>query len=299
MKKIFIILALTLILISCEKKNSTTEKSFLGSITQNTPVAKQLFMITPEKPHINDTLNIALPAAIKLNNIEWYVNNNLVEESKTLQNQFKKGDYITAVVIYKDHDGKQKEITTPPVNILDSPPVIKSVVIMPSSPAISTTLTASIEASDPDMDTLTYRITWYVNDKIIDGATGDTFSCASYKQGDAIHAVVTPFDGEMYGTSVSSNVVFIQDTPPLITSLPPTTTTGSLFIYKIQTFDPNQNKLTYKLEESPPGMVVNNSGEIIWDTKDFKKSGVVPVKIVVSDGFGGAVAQKFSITIIK
>ena len=67
------------------------------------------------------------------------MNNDFVEESKTLKNQFKKGDYITAVVNYKDHDGKQKEITTPPVNILDSPPVITSVVIRPSRPVISTT----------------------------------------------------------------------------------------------------------------------------------------------------------------
>ena len=71
--------------------------------------------------------------------------------------------------------------------------------------------------------------------------------------------------------------------------------TEKMYSYQVVATDPDDDKLTYKLEAAPEGMKVNPSTGLIEWPFDLLPEGVFPVRIVVEDGFGGRVVQEFEL----
>lgn len=89
--------------------------------------------------------------------------------------------------------------------------------------------------------------------------------------------------------------IYVND-PPVFVSEPLGTefVAGDTFVYKPIVFDRNPDvSLSYRLEVSPNGMVLDDEAVVFWQT-DTSHIDVYDVRLVVSDGFD-RVAQNFSL----
>ncbi len=191
------------------------------------------------------------------------------------------------------------KLPSPAEVLKNAPPVIVSLDIEPKYPTIASTMHVSAQASDPEGDVVAFSYKWYVNNAEINDQTGDTLSCSSYKHNDVIHVVVTPSDGKLSGTSVVSSYIFIQNTPPVIESSPPSTIAGNRYSYQVKAVDIDNDPLTYKLESAPEGMVISNDGLITWEAGNIKLPVHTTIRIVVDDGNGGKSYQTYTISLEK
>jgi len=84
---------------------------------------------------------------------------------------------------------------------------------------------------------------------------------------------------------------------PTITSTPTTTISNvEKFKYKVQTLDANDDPLTYTLLQGPPGMTIQQNGQVSW--KPFASGpGTYPVSVLVEDNHDGFDIQNFELNI--
>ncbi len=296
MKWFMLSFGVLMLVAGCQKKQEPVRTMFSGNVGLALTV-NQSIKIQPDNPKTGDVLTVATPGNISAKSITWYVNNRQHAMTNSLQSGFQKGDSITAVVSYTENKGEQKELVTPAVLIHDAPPIITSINIQPMYPTIASTMQVTVQASDADGDPVAFDYKWYVNNAPVEDQTGDSFSCGSYKHGDVVHVDITPSDGEQNGLSATSSYISIQDTPPVITSKPPVSITGSTFLYKVEAVDIDNDHLTYKLESAPQGMTINHDGVISWDPKDAELPLETTVKVVVDDGYGGKAYQTFNLNL--
>ena len=132
------------------------------------------------------------------------------------------GGRVTALQILPD--GTTSELSAN-VALPNSPPVIDSVVISPSSPTSGQVLTANVTSHDPDVDTITTTYQWIKNGVDIAGATGSTLNLATAgngDRGDQIAVRVTVNDGTVTSApTTSSPVTVVNFVPTVVLSLVP------------------------------------------------------------------------------
>jgi cyclophilin family peptidyl-prolyl cis-trans isomerase len=98
------------------------------------------------------------------------------------------------------------------VTVTDQPPTA-SVVLSPTKPQATGTLTATVTASDPDNDPVTLTYVWQVNGTTVQNTPGTSkttdsldLSKQSVKTGDTIAVQVTPNDGTVNGDPATASV---------------------------------------------------------------------------------------------
>ncbi len=99
------------------------------------------------------------------------------------------------------------------VMIDDTAPVMASVAISPSTATTNTLLSAVVSASDVDGDPLSYTYAWTVNGGAA-GAASTLSGATAFDKGDVVIVTVTPYDGALYGASMSSAPLTIDNTAP-------------------------------------------------------------------------------------
>lgn len=181
----------------------------------------------------------------------------------------------------------------------NTPPEVVSIKLDPKLIYPGTKIKAVIEGKDEDGDPVTFSREWKKNDELLAGETMDELDTKGLKKGDWITLYVTPFDGKEKGKRKWSPTVMISNRPPEITSSPPAALSSGRYIYEVKAVDPDGDKLTFSLENAPPGMTIDHvKGRIEWKlpkAEDPKTSGSHSIKVVVSDG--NAIAfQGFSLT---
>ncbi|CUS37155.1 conserved hypothetical protein [Candidatus Nitrospira nitrificans] len=98
----------------------------------------------------------------------------------------------------------------------NQPPVIHSIVLGPTPFDRQTDLIAQVNTQDLDSDIVQVRYHWYLNDQVIEGEKSPTLSASLLKRGDRVHLEAVPFDGKVSGSSRTSEVITVGNTPPLI-----------------------------------------------------------------------------------
>lgn len=88
------------------------------------------------------------------------------------------------------------------------------------------------------------------------------------------------------------------NSPPVITSTPPTVATvGNLYTYAVTASDPDGDALAFALDAAPPGMAVDAvSGVLEW-TPGSDQTGSHGVIVRVTDASGQAATQSFSVSV--
>ncbi|RYX82033.1 hypothetical protein EON83_21220 [bacterium] len=138
-----------------------------------------------------------------------------------------KGDKITVTMIATDGVDSSPASTSQSVTIANSSPVVTQVTLTPTQPLVTQTLTAAVQATDADGDTLTYSYVWKKNGNIINGETTPKLNLlkpGNGAGGDTITVIITAKDGETNGESVTSEAVtvtkIINSAPCLVSVLP-------------------------------------------------------------------------------
>jgi hypothetical protein len=249
--------------------------------------------INPSEATRNSILNLSVKG-FKLEDakIEWLVNGDRVNFQETPK-QFKtagtnKNDAVQAKAII---DGK--EILSNTVIIVNAPPELNRVKIMPEVFKPEDKLYIDAAANDVDGDDVSIVYEWTLNGEL----SGNTKEITSeVKRGDKISVKVTPHDGEAYGSSITLNRE-IRNLPPMLAKENKPVFDGNTYTCQINAVDPDGDNLTYTLKEGPQGLTIGpESGTITWDVPPGY-TGNQNIKVLISDNQGGELLAPFILKI--
>ncbi len=191
------------------------------TVSNTAPVLASVTLST-YAPTENDTITVSLGAASDDDgdsitySYDWYVNGSMVSTSSSLlPNRFKKADSIYVVVTPWDGADLGTPISSSTATGANTAPSVTTVTLTPTTVYTNDTLTAAVSATDLDGDTLSYTYDWYVDGVPRGSASSATLSGATYfDKGQDIYVVVTPNDGSVDGTTVTSSTVTVSNTAP-------------------------------------------------------------------------------------
>jgi hypothetical protein len=174
-------------------------------------------------------------------------------------------------------------------------PSVSNVALTPDIPDSEDTLKLAYDYFDPDGDTDHSVKQWYKNDRFT-GITGVVFPPHRTVAGDSIKAVVIPYDGELTGTPVESNLVVIQSGlyAPTIDSLTDIAINEdeapASLIYDLRTRIHDQDhaldELLVQLEQSNPellNLALSDSLTIDFDSLQTDGIGYSDISVWVTD----------------
>jgi hypothetical protein len=284
--------------LSCEQGKD------LKSKTNSPPVITSL-NILPEKPNKESELNLIIQSNDPDNDpvtyhYQWMKNDQeIVGENKgTLSSgNFKKGDLIQGRVTPYDGKMEGKPFLSTPVKILNSPPVIGEVWIEPKVAYVTDRLKANVKSSDVDGDFIYYTYRWEKNGVVLDDERGEILERGRFKREDSIAVSVIPDDRETEGSPKKSNAIIVSNSPPIITSSPPTSVEKTTYLYQVVANDPDNDPVAFTLKSAPKGMEIDNkTGLIRWEIRKEDK-GTHAIEIEASDGEGGRSLQRYTLTV--
>jgi hypothetical protein len=277
------------------KQNGSAEikKSVSGKSTTSVASDKPSIEINPSEATHSSTLDLTVKG-FKLENakIEWLVNGGRVAPQETPK-QFKpagtnKGDTVQARAIIDD-----KEILSNTVTIINAPPELSRVKIMPEVFKPDDKLYIDATAVDIDGDDVSITYEWTLNGE---PASSTKEITAEIKRGDKLSVKITPYDGETYGSSITLNRE-IRNLPPMLAKESKSVFDGKTYTYQINAVDPDGDELTYTLKEGPAGMTIGSAnGTITWEVPPGD-AGSHNITVLISDSQGGELLAPFNLKI--
>jgi fibro-slime domain-containing protein/RHS repeat-associated protein len=179
----------------------------------------------------------------------------------------------------------------------DSPPAITSTPRLTG--VVNEMYAYNAIATDPDNDVLVWSLTKAPAGLSVNPATGTLRWIPTTSQIGTFPVelkVADPYGGA--ATQDFSIIVRGTDTPPVITSTPPTTGgTTSAYSYNVQATDADGDPLTYAITSAyPAGMQFSTTtlNLLQWNSP---VAGTYPLEIQVSDGYGGVATQDWTLTV--
>ena len=251
-------------------------------------------MLTPANPSRN-TIIYAVPQGFELADakIGWLVNGNPVENSEHGQfhsPEIRKNDTVEATATIHG-----QEILSNSVQIINSPPEITKVKILPEVFKPGDKLNVEVEGKDIDGDDVTYTYEWTRNGE----AAGNSQQIeGEVKRGDKITVTIVPSDGETTGRPIIVRRD-IKNMPPTILDNKAFKFDGKVYTFQVMANDPDGDSLTYSLQSAPGGMTINPSTGLVYWNVPPGFTGTAPFQVSVSDGQGGVTKKSFSLTIKK
>ncbi|TLY41399.1 MAG: hypothetical protein E6K61_05320 [Nitrospirae bacterium] len=236
------------------------------------------------------------PVAIRR---QWLVNGNPIEGEtgpSLVPRMLKRGDLLTVEVTPLDNLVAGTPYRTDPVPVANTPPQVTRVALDPSPVRVGDALHAKAEGLDPDGDSIRYSFKWWRNNLPLSEGEEGTLQTAAFARGDTIVALATPYDAAGPGKPKYSEEITISNSPPTITSVPPTAINEGRYNYAVIAVDQDGDPLTYLLQTAPPGMTIDAaSGRIEWQIT-AQTTGTQRVRIGVEDGHEGRAFQEFDLT---
>lgn len=209
----------------------------------------------------------------------------------------KQGDRVTVEVTPYDEQSQGSVFRTAEAVVSNTPPVVRGVVLELNQKRGGTVLQASVDSLDPDQDEIHHKYRWWKNKDLLMEGENNSLEAKDLLQTDVIVVSVTPRDRTGTGQEVYSDPLTIGNRPPTITSSPPSLARDDRYEYVVTALDPENERVTYSLETSPPGMEIEEeSGRLTWLIQSGS-SGGHKVRVVARDGHGGTAFQEFEITI--
>ncbi len=175
------------------------------------------------------------------------------------------------------------------------PPRIESVSFRQGPVTASSDLRLEIHANDPDGDPVRLLTWWSINGRDLETAA-PLLPQAHLRRGDMITARVVASDGGQESAPFLTEVVVVENAPPLITTFPAGFDAAGAFVYPIGAIDPDGDRsLEYHLIEGPDGMAIEpHEGTLTW-LPGSDQNGRHTVRVEVRDGQGGVQHQVFDL----
>ncbi|MBN1619572.1 hypothetical protein JW890_02510 [candidate division WOR-3 bacterium] len=290
MRKIYYITTLSLLIFSCSKEGELSNHS--DSALINMPPMQ--ILLTPVSPVRGDVItadySYSVPGVDSMFNIWVVESETLHQKGKNLQTaQFPVGASIKALVFVFFDNGYVKTFESSSVKLAS--PASASVAAARIGPD-SVTVTGAVRLLRieiiGDKENFSFSSKWYRNNSPVYSATDTVLHLGGFKRGDEIFLKLIDGNGVEYMT----NTIIIANSPPAITSTPPSVTGEGPYTYQLIGLDADGDRLFYSLSQSPPGMTVNETGLLVWENPI---EGSHPVTVEVSDGNGAKAAQAFTL----
>jgi hypothetical protein len=288
------------IVLSCDREQGAEFQS-----KTNSPPVITSATISPNKPNKDSELDAFVQSRDPdgdpiIYHYQWLKNDEEVigENTNTLKGgSSKKGDLIRVKVTPSDGKTDGKAFLSEPVKILNSPPVIQEVWIEPKVAYVTDRLKASVKSSDPDGDSINYTYQWKKNGEVFNEERSEFLERERFKKGDTIAVTVTPNDVESIGMPKKSEPVTIANSPPVITSSPPTKPDGNIYTYQVKANDPDNDAVIFGLKTAPKGMSIDKeTGLLRWEIRKGDQR-THPIEIEASDSEGAKSIQRFTLSI--
>ncbi len=317
MKKIigfFMALFLVCALINCGEKVEEREEAVREEKVEvkeeakerrNTPPTIFSARIAPILAKTNSTLRVEVesrdPERDPVNlSYQWERNGKDIDgaEDETLDSiNFVKGDVIRVRVTPDDGRLKGETFRSEEQIISNSIPEITSIRVTPDPAYTNSNLTAAVEVRDQDDDPIGFSYKWIKNDEVIPEENANTLNNSNFVKGDIVRVLVTADDGEVKGSPQSSQPMIIANALPAITSSPPQSLSGGAYFYQVKVSDPDGDPLSFKLNQAPEGMTIDESSGLIQWKPAREAAGSHEIEILALDNDGGQATQKYSFTL--
>ena len=227
----------------------------------------------------------------------WKVNGVAVATSETLTGDlFARGDSVTCSLTPDDGEDVGTPVPSEPVTVSNTPPVLSSASLDPTSPTEASELTVTLgTASDEDGDTVSYDYAWTVNGTLV--ATSSSLTGASFARGDSVSCEVTPRDDADPGSPVTTSAVTVANSPPVAVSVvltPTEPTTGDTIVAESTSIDLDGDAVTWVYSWTVDGVRIAASAASIEGSTWFARGQLVQVEVTPFDGIDSGSALAFT-----
>ncbi|VAV82639.1 Beta-hexosaminidase [hydrothermal vent metagenome] len=249
--------------------------------------------ILPRSPRAGQELQVIVKGAARSLSYEWEHNGEEIPGafSDTLGSiGFKKGDEVVVTV---STGAARASVATV---IGNTPPLIKSVTVLPQSPRRGAAVRASAEGEDIDGDFLRFDYQWIINGEESMLNTFSRLNGKEFERGDSISVRVRVSDDAAVGNSYTTPVFVVVNAYPEITSRPPQSFQGWGYSYQVEVEEPDGDSVGFRLLEAPEGMEIDSGGMITWEIRKGS-AGNHSVEVEVDDGHGGVDTQRYELNI--
>ncbi|MEK7395865.1 MAG: hypothetical protein AAB116_02900, partial [Candidatus Poribacteria bacterium] len=224
-------------------KGIPVESTFI-TLDNNIPPVASNVKVNPANPTTSDNLVASYDfydedgGKDMGSEIRWYKNNGVITDFKgnVLSSSVTvKGEKWYFIVKPKDGARFGNPVTSPTVTIANSPPVLKSVEILPPNPRSDGKLTAKYDYRDIDEDRESgTEIEWYRNGelKVKKAITSDTDKVLplAIAKNEKWHIIVKPSDGFDFGVPMTSESVVVSNSSPRVDNLSVSGNSGNIII---------------------------------------------------------------------
>jgi translation initiation factor IF-1 len=228
----------------------------------------------------------------------WRVNGVVVPgETHSIFNgkALKRGDRLSVEVT--PYDGNMEGMSVQVDALVgNAAPQVTEVLFEPAEVRVGDRIVLQAAGHDADQDPIEYRYRWWRNNSEVADGDVSELDTNDFVKGDTIVVEVTPSDPTSKGKSKISNPITILNSPPKITTVPPTKIERGRFIYAVSAKDPDGDQLAYTLEVAPPGMKIDKlTGRIEW-LLTGKLTGNHKVRVTATDDEQARAFQEFDLT---
>jgi hypothetical protein len=174
--------------------------------------------ITPDPADGNDDLTCVAAGFFDLDGdpdntqFSWQINGTPAGTGSVLSGGYVDGDTVRCTATPNDTVGNGTGVSDVIV-IVDAPPAVASLNFTPSPVRTETNVTASVVASDVDLDPVTLAYQWRVNGAILGVTTSSLNGLLYFDRDDTVEVTVTPTAGGLTGAAAVLSVV-VANTPP-------------------------------------------------------------------------------------
>jgi len=284
---------------------SSGEGASSDRLKSNHPPVVHSVAVRPAPLVLTDPLTVVIDAQDSdLNTItfryRWSVNGKVIvgqTQDSFPPELLRRGDQVVVEVTPFDGVTEGPPFRSVPASVANTPPIISNVDVEFDHQAQGRRVMANVDVVDRDQDSVSLKYRWRKNETVLKEGEDNTLDTAGLTAADTMQVDVTASDGNPDGSSTVSQHFALSNSAPTILSSPSRSATGGAYDYQVKASDPDGDPITYKLEESPPGMSIGEqTGQIRWNAPP-DAHGTYRVKVVAQDDRGGFAAQEFELSI--
>ena len=252
--------------------------------------------LTPAEPTVLDTLTCAAtatdPDGLSVDvTYSWTVDGKPVPGAAgTLAGAFVKGQHVVCTATASDGTATSQTLSSAPVTIVNAAPGAPEVLLVPAAADVQSMFECQIAAAatDPDEDTLSVTLSWWVDGVVVDGLAqaSATAEALGATLGETVSCQAVASDGAALGPAGVSNPVTLGNAPPVAgtVQLGPVgaTTTSTLTCEALDFSDPDDDEIDLSFAWTVNGEPVE--GDTATLAGAFAKGDAVTCAAVASDG---------------
>lgn len=278
------------LLVGCGNDSNFTGRVDADAIPNEPPSAPEV-VIAPDDPYTLDDLLAEITVEAEdpdgdalTYRYAWSVDGQPVDaDGESIGSAETAVDQVWQVQVRANDGVNEGEPATAEVTILNTPPALTALEILPDGPTTVDFLTCVPSSFDEDGHAVTYSYVWDVNGELV-GADEPELVPSAFQRGDTVTCTVTPLDDREAGEPDSVSVV-IGNAPPEVVGVEiepsPARTTDTLTCIA-SGYDPDDDAVSLDYAWTVDG-VAAGTGSVLVSTA-FVKDQTVTCTVTPSDG---------------